>query len=1169
MSSLKTAAFRSSKIKCVLWVLFVAIVFLGQTSCPAAAVVINEVMASNNSFTPDPQNQYEDWIELYNPGTATVDVAGMYVTDDLGEPTKWRFPSGRPELTRIAPGGFLVLWADGDVADSGLHAGFSLSGDGEEVGLFDSDGITLLDSVSLGPQRVDLSYGRYPDGSADWQFMVWPTPEDKNVSTHEGVVAEPQFSHVRGFYDETLTLELTTTPPDATIYYRLDGGDPMVQSGRVPIGTRYTGPITVTRTTCVRAGATKTGWLPSATVTATYLFLDDVIRQSASPTGFPATWGGRGADYAMDQRVVDDPKYRDEIKEDLRSTPSICISIGNSDFFTGNGIYANPTLTGPTSERAASIEWIDPSTGEHFGVNAGLRIHGGPYSRSQNPKNAFRLNFRAEYGLSQLKYPLFPDTEVDTFDTLALRSIWNYSWSGHSGMSGSRHADYLRDVFARDTVRDMGRLTPHGRPIQVYINGLYWGLYIMTERPTEDFAADYLGGDEENYDILEAPSGMGASTTMDVVAGGPEGQQAWNALFTPSGDDLVASQAYDAFQALIDVPTMIDYMLMVYYTGSRDAPVFLGDSSTPRNFYVIRRRDPASPFVIVPWDVEWCLEEPTVNRVGVVGVMNPHVLMDRLANNADFSMLLADRIYRHFYNGGVLTRESATARYMARADEIRGAIVGESARWGDEPRPSQPYTREDWETEVNRLVNQYFSNRTQTVLNQLRNRKWYPSVSPPDFLVNGQPQHGGNIDIGQAITLTNAGPALWYTLDGSDPRVPGAAASADQSLVWVPENAAKKVLVPAGPVDDAWRGAADFDDSAWISGSGGVGLERSSGFESYFNVNLVSQMYGKNATCYIRIPFTLSAQDLANVSSLLLRVRYDDGFIAWLNGVEVQRAQFNGAPAWNSMAISNHPDDDAVNLQSFDISAHLDKLRTGRNILAIQGLNAGPSSSDFLISAELAASQGEPTGVPTGVSTTAIRYQGPITLDASAEIKVRTLSGSTWSALNEAVFAVGPVAQSLRISELMYHPANTGDPNDPNAEYIELTNIGAQTINLNLVQFTNGVDFTFPSFALASGKYCLVVRDLAAFEAVYSDNLPVAGQYEGNLRNSGERIELQDAAGAAVCNFRFADDWFTTTDGGGYSLVVKDPRTTDPNALEDKNVWRPSKKKGGSPGTSD
>jgi hypothetical protein len=163
--------------------------------------------------------------------------------------------------------------------------------------------------------------------------------------------------------------------------------------------------------------------------------------------------------------------------------------------------------------------------------------------------------------------------------------------------------------------------------------------------------------------------------------------------------------------------------------------------------------------------------------------------------------------------------------------------------------------------------------------------------------------------------------------------------------------------------------------------------------------------------------------------------------------------------------------------------------------------------------------------------------------------------------LNEAVFAVGPVAQNLRISEIHYHPAD-----DPNAEFIELTNVGSQSINLRLVHFAKGITFTFPSFELAPGGYCLLVRDLAAFAAVYGDKLPVVGQYAGSLDNAGEKIELLDAVGQIIQSFEYEDNWFDLTDGMGFSLTMRDPRTGDPGS---KNAWRPSALAGGSPGTDD
>jgi len=714
---------------------------LGRLDPP---LFINEIMASNDSTITDSESEYDDWIEIYNAGDESIDIGGMYLTDNLGIPTKWLIPDNVPTLTTISPKGFIVIWADDNEGQSGLHASFELSATGEDVGIFDRDGTTLIDSIIFDEQHADISYGRYPDGTDNWRYMVLATPGSKNISIYQGVVEEPKFSRERGFYDESFYVTLNCETEGATIYYTLDYSEPYGGEHGESNGTVYTEPILITETTCLRAIAYKYGWMSSKVVTSSYIFLDDVLKQPRYPEGFPQRWGNTRADYEMDPDVVNNPDYSPAIKEDLKSVPSVSIVINNDDIFGAEkGIYANPLGRGEQWERPASMEWIDPNTGDHFGVNAGLRIHGGPYSRQNNPKKALRVIFRSKYGVSKLEFPLFPDTEVDTFNTLALRSIWNYSWTGHCGMDGSHHADYLRDAFARDTVRDMEHITPYGRAIHVYINGLYWGMYIMTERPDERFVADHLGGDKNDYDMLEAPSGWGASTVMEIIAGGEQARQGWFTLFDLADENLASSQAYQSIQAYVDIHNMIDYMLMIYYTGSRDAPVFLGDSYNPRNFYVVRRRDPAGPFLFIPWDTEWALEQPTVNRVNVVGVYNPHYLMDRLAANAEFRIVLADHIHQHFYNEGTLTRDRTTQRYLDRADEIFGAIVGESARWGDYVRPSQPYTRVDWQNEVNRLVMQYFSGRTETVIEQLKRRGWYPNVDAPVFHVNGSYQHGG------------------------------------------------------------------------------------------------------------------------------------------------------------------------------------------------------------------------------------------------------------------------------------------------------------------------------------------------------------------------------------------------------------------------------------------
>jgi len=300
---------------------------------------------------------------------------------------------------------------------------------------------------------------------------------------------------------------------------------------------------------------------------------------------------------------------------------------------------------------------------------------------------------------------------------------------------------------------------------------------------------------------------------------------------------------------------------------------------------------------------------------------------------------------------------------------------------------------------------------------------------------------------------------------------------------------------------------------------------------------------------------------------LSLRVRYDDGFVAYINGEEMDRDNFSGAPQWDSRP-SDHGDSQAVQLLAFDVTDHLTDLEAGDNLLAIHGMNRKPDSSDFLISVELVAGK---SGIPTGtdLSPSAIEYTVPLTFGQSTHVKARIKSGTTWSALNEATYAVGPVAESLRITEIMYHPEDTADPNDPNEEYIELKNIGGETINLNLAGFTNGVDFVFGNLTLGTGDHVVVVKKRAAFEAEHGPGTNIAGEYTGSLDNGGERIELVDALGQIILNFRYEDGWRKITDGGGFSLTVLDPTDPDPNSWSEKDSWRASVYAAGSPGYDD
>jgi len=145
----------------------------------SGTLLVNELMADNSSAFADPDEAgaYEDWFEVYNPGTAAVDMSGMYISDNLTNPTKWQVPSG----VTIPAGGYLVFMADGDTDQGSRHTSWSLGKSGESIGIYAADGTTLIDSVTFGAQTANISYGRSTDGGAEWSLFTTPTPGTSNL----------------------------------------------------------------------------------------------------------------------------------------------------------------------------------------------------------------------------------------------------------------------------------------------------------------------------------------------------------------------------------------------------------------------------------------------------------------------------------------------------------------------------------------------------------------------------------------------------------------------------------------------------------------------------------------------------------------------------------------------------------------------------------------------------------------------------------------------------------------------------------------------------------------------------------------------------------------------------------------------------------------------------
>src|SRR6185295_4123797 len=175
----------------------------------------------------------------------------------------------------------------------------------------------------------------------------------------------------------------------------------------------------------------------------------------------------------------------------------------------------------------------------------------------------------------------------------------------------------------------------------------------------------------------------------------------------------------------------------------------------------------------------------------------------------------------------------------------------------------------------------------------------------------------------------------------------------------------------------------------------------------------------------------------------------------------------------------------------------------------------------------------DPRQVGGALNPAAIAYGGAINLANSTNVKARILNGTTWSAMIDAKFIIGP-PPAVRVSEVMYHSRNA-DPALPyiadQFDYIELRNTSAGSINLNGIQFTKGITFTFPNTTLLPGARTLIVANQAAFESRYGLGLPIAGVFTGSLSDSGEKIRLETGLGQEIEEFTYKDNWYPHTDG--------------------------------------
>jgi hypothetical protein len=640
-------------------------------------------------------------------------------------------------------------------------------------------------------------------------YFTTPTPGATNGIGIGGFVEDTKFSTDRGFYFSPTNIQITTTTPGAYIVYTRDGTTPTPSNGSIVNAANPnvapTATVAIATTTLLRAAAFKDGWHPTDVDTHTYLFPAAVATQERP--GWP---GASQDDYAIDSKVVSTTLPGYSLSNALLSIPTLSIVTPSNDLFSaGSGIYPNSTSIGTAWEKAASAELMFPDGRAGFQINCGVRIHGGS-SRDKNftPKHSFSLLFQEMFGATKLDFPLFTNSPVRKFDQLVLRGSSTDSMAVTDGVSLNGEpwprwtrdeASQMRDQWMRDAQNDLGHSSAHGIYVHLYLDGLYWGLYNLAERPDDSFAEEYYGGQKEEFDVISDVVDLHSGTwtawnEMMSLASGGLGTVAAMQRIQGNNPDGTRNAAYPIY---LDLTNLVDYMILHIASGADDWP--------DHNWWAIRRRGSNSEgFRFLVWDQELTNNslERTKNSHSPFPLFaevnfgnSPAFLYSKLRANPEFRSLFADRIQKHMFNHGKLSISNNIARWQKIHNEIDHGVVGESARWGDYRRPSQPYKREvEWVSNQTWMVTTYFPSNHTIALNRFRNANLYPSLGTPVFN-----QFGGSVsnDFALTITHTNGSGFIVYTLDGSDPRGPGGVVAGGAAFYFQPVPLTSPTLVRA------------------------------------------------------------------------------------------------------------------------------------------------------------------------------------------------------------------------------------------------------------------------------------------------------------------------------------------------------------------------------------
>lgn len=403
----------------------------------AQGIYINEVACATDATS--------DWVEIINESGQPVDISGYGLSDNPNRPRKWTVPSG----TTIPAGGGIVVslvGSDGNasMAVSPFVAPFALDVDGDEsLVLADAQG-NVIDQMLVSGQRRNISYGRAV-GESRYVYFVRPTPGAVNGGTfYRRCAQEVQFSHTGGVQTGPITLTLAAED-GLTIYYTTDGSEPTAAS------TVYTGPLSISSNTVIKAVAWGSDAIPSYSVANTYIF---------------------GVSHTV---------------------PIVAVS-GNAEELTG----PNGTLTTGNIGPGYTVhaEFYDAAGVKLESQNCMLKVNGRS-SRTMFDQRAFRLVAKNEYGDNRFRASLIPSRDYGEYKAVVVRAAGQ-----------DNRLAYMRDVVFTSRAKNTRVMYQESEVVVAYVNGQFWGAYHLRERISPESICQFEGWENPDaVDLLEGKNG--------------------------------------------------------------------------------------------------------------------------------------------------------------------------------------------------------------------------------------------------------------------------------------------------------------------------------------------------------------------------------------------------------------------------------------------------------------------------------------------------------------------------------------------------------------------------------------------------------------------------------------------------------------------------------------